>query len=504
MRVRTLDEVRRSADANWFAPALRRLAELDRAAGEERGDGSDVVPRGFFDDDAPVFVARAPGRLDVMGGIADYSGSLVLQLPLECATTAMLQPSVERTIEIVSLRAGQAARFAMSLDELLADGLISPERLAAWFDAHAEDRWAAYVVGVVYACLVRRDAGAPDDAGGFRLLIESRVPEGKGVSSSAALEVACLAAIAVRYGVELTGEEIATAAQWAENHIAGAPCGIMDQMTSACGQHDRLLRLRCQPGTIEGHVDITSGYRFYGVDSGIRHAVTGADYGTVRTAAFMGYRIIADDAGLRATRDDSRVHVDDPAWRGYLANITPEELAARYESRLPERMSGAEFLERFGGTTDVVTTVRADRSYAVRQATVHPVRENARVERFAELLGRLHDDVDAATAREMGALMYESHASYGACGLGSEGTDRLVELVREAGPERGLFGAKITGGGSGGTVAVFGTVEAEPVVREIAARYGAESGRVAELFTRSGPGAAELGVLVVPTLSDVR
>ena len=91
--------------------------------------------------------------------------------------------------------------------------------------------------------------------------------------------------------------------------------------------------------------------------------------------------------------------------------------------------------------------------------------------------------------------MYESHASYGACGLGSDGTDRLVELVSGAGAAHGLFGAKITGGGSGGTVAVFGTVAAEPIVREIAARYADESGRVAELFTRSGPGAAELGVV---------
>ena len=69
------------------------------------------------------------------------------------------------------------------------------------------------------------------------------------MSSSAALEVASLAAVAARYGVEMRDEEIAIASQWAENHVAGAPCGIMDQMTSACGRRDRLLRLRCQPDT---------------------------------------------------------------------------------------------------------------------------------------------------------------------------------------------------------------------------------------------------------------
>ena len=483
MRVRTLDELADSADAELFAPAISRARAM----------------REFFDAGAPLFVARAPGRLDVMGGIADYSGSLVLQLPLAVATTAVLQARAEPTIEIVSLRGTEPSRFSMPLDALLRGELRDPAALAAFFAARERDRWAAYVMGVAHACLVAHDEGKSVDAarrGGFGLLIDSVVPEGKGVSSSAALEVACLAVIAARYEVDMSGEQIATAAQWAENHIAGAPCGIMDQMTSACGRRDRLLRLRCQPGIVEGHVDVPRGFRFYGIDSGIRHAVTGADYGTVRTAAFMGYRIIADVAGLPKAIDDTSVREADGRWHGYLANITADELESRFIAHLPERMSGAEFLRRFDGITDTVTRVHRDREYPVRQATAHPIHENARVTRFAELLGRLREG-STHEAREMGALMYASHASYGACGLGSEGTDRLVELVRQAGPEAGLFGAKITGGGSGGTVAVLGTDDAEQRVREIARRYSAESGREAQLFVGSGPGAEELGVIVV-------
>ena len=77
----------------------------------------------------------------------------------------------------------------------------------------------------------------------------------------------------------------------------------------------------------------------------------------------------------------------------------------------------------------------------------------------------------------MGELMYGSHASYSACGLGSDGTDLLVELVRQAGPAAGLFGAKITGGGSGGTVAILGRADAGPAVAEIARRYHEQTGR---------------------------
>jgi L-arabinokinase len=441
-----------------------------------------------------VFVARAPGRLDVMGGIADYSGSLVLQLPLDRHTVASLQPTQEPYIEVVSVRDGQEYHVSVRLEEFLHGAASTPESIADYFSVDRVGHWAAYVFGVAHACLVRNADRVRDASLGFKMLIESNVPEGKGVSSSAALEVSSLAAIAAAYGADHSAPEIALASQWAENHVARAPCGVMDQMTSACGRKDHLLRLRCQPATIEGHVAIPAGFRFYGIDSGIRHAVTGADYGTVRTAAFMGYRMIGAMSGFRAEQAGDRMRVRDDQWKGYLANISPDTFASQFEQRLPEHMLGEDFLAQYGGITDSVTRVNPDRSYPVRQATAHPVHENARVERFATLLASL--GASGSAASEMGQLMYASHASYGACGLGSDGTDRLVQMVRESGARSGLYGAKITGGGSGGTVAVLGTEDAESSVRAIAARYEEETGRVAEVFAGSGAGMAETGVLV--------
>jgi L-arabinokinase len=343
----------------------------------------------------------------------------------------------------------------------------------------------------VYRCLTL--AGVTALRRGLRLLIVSEVPEGKGVSSSAALEVAVMAATAACYNLAVDAIGVAAACQWAENHIAQAPCGIMDQMTSALGRRDRLLRLKCQPASVEGHIEVPAGYRFYGIDSGIRHAVTGADYGTVRTAAFMGYRIIAHLAGLPVVADRTRVHVSDDRWGGYLANITPDEFASQFADRLPERMLGAEFIARYIGITDAVTRVEPDRAYPVRRATSHPVYESERVGRFAELLAGGLDQPGVPEA--LGELMVQSHESYNACGLGSDGTDRLVDLVMEAGPTRGLFGAKITGGGSGGTVAILGTDAARGAVHHIARAYERETGRTAIVFDASGPGADEIGVL---------
>ena len=483
MRRRTLAEVRAAGDERWFLPALDRIRSL-------RSDG-DASLHDFLDPARPVFVGRAPGRLDVMGGIADYSGALVLELPLACATTVSVQLHAEAGLRIASRREGRWHHFHFDTEALVSGPQRERAALAAWFREHVADRWAAYLAGVVQYCLAKAGPGA---AIGLRLLVDSDVPEGKGVASSAALEVAGMCAVAAALNLMLAPEVIATACQWVENHVVGAPCGIMDQMTSACGRQDRLLQLRCQPGTIEGHVAVPDGLRFFGIDSGLRHAVTGADYETVRTAAFMGYRMIAAAAGLSATPEVGRVRVHDPTWRGYLTNISSAEYAADFERHLPEVLRGAEFLEQFAGITDQVTWVRAERDYPVLAATTHAIREQDRIERFAARLG---SPDPLSTAVGLGHLMYAAHASYSACGLGSDGTDRLVELVREAGAAAGLYGAKITGGGSGGTVAVLARSDAEAAVRAIAARYGEETGRTPLIFNASGPGAAETGVLAL-------
>ena len=485
MRVRSLEQLTADGDAAWFASAIELVRSLPNA--------SNPSLAGFLAADRPVAIGRAPGRLDVMGGIADYSGSLVLEMPLACATFAMAQAQDAPRLDVLSLREGRPFRFGIDLGEITG-GASTTEALAERFARDVSDRWAAYVVGSVSRCLTSNGL-VPTH--GLRVLITSDVPEGKGVSSSAALEVATMAATAACYGLEMDGITLATACQWSENHIARAPCGIMDQMTSALGQHDRLLRLRCQPASVEGHVAVPDGYRFYGIDSGIRHAVSGSDYGTVRTAAFMGYRMIAELAGLAATTEGGRVHVQDDRWGGYLANITPSEFARDFADRLPNRMRGGDFLARYGGITDVVTRVSPEVWYPVRQATSHPVYENDRVTRFGDLLSTGLEHTD--TVVNMGALMFRSHASYSACGLGSDGTDRLVDLVVETELAQGLFGAKITGGGSGGTVAVFGTEAARTSVHRIAHQYEQETGAHAFVFDGSGPGAQELGVLVVQT-----
>jgi L-arabinokinase len=451
--------------------------------------------RAFFDAGADLVVTRAPGRLDVMGGIADYSGSLVLQLPIKEATRVALQRRAAPELHIISLGADENDRklsFRMPLSEFeQRGGLIEYETARARFRRDPGEHWAAYVAGVFLVLQKERQVVFPE---GARLLIQSDVPEGKGVSSSAAIEVAVMKAVAAAYGIDLEARELALLCQKVENLVVGAPCGVMDQMTASCGEAKRLLALLCQPAELQGSVALPEGVGVWGLDSGVRHSVSGENYGSVRIGAFMGYRIIAELAGLRVKTGEAGepAEIDDRRWGGYLANLSPSAYEEGFAGSLPDQVHGRTFLKRYGNTTDTVTQVDPDRHYPVRVATAHPVFEHWRVRTYAELLS---GSVTERRLELLGELMYQSHGSYSACGLGSEETDRLVELVRKAGPEQGLYGAKITGGGSGGTVAVLGRRGADRAVEALAEEYRKETGHASKIFSGSSVGAARFGHL---------
>ena len=149
----------------------------------------------FLDPKASMVLTRAPGRLDVMGGIADYSGSLVLQLTTQEATLAALQRDTSRLLTIVTSseeRDDDASIFTMPLDDFEADGNpITYDEARNYFRHDPETSWAAYVAGAFLVLMREKAVTFPQ---GARLFIQSSLPEGKGVASSAALEVATMMA----------------------------------------------------------------------------------------------------------------------------------------------------------------------------------------------------------------------------------------------------------------------------------------------------------------------
>jgi L-arabinokinase len=215
----------------------------------------------------------------------------------------------------------------------------------------------------------------------------------------------------------------------------------------------------------------------------------------------MGHRIILSKMAEMG-RAAGRELIADPMG-GYLANLALEDYKTYFRPYLPEKIRGSEFLARYGPTIDAATTVEADVEYAVQSATDHHVHEARRVVNFVQFLEEAarqtpHTAERSRTLDKAGHLMYGSHVAYTRDALlGADEADVLVDLVR-SNEREGFYGAKITGGGLGGTVAVLANVspQADEAIGEIARIYQERTGKAAEVFWGSSPGAWEVGTEV--------
>ena len=450
--------------------------ELPDAAEFKRFFRTDPSAAAFLSEQAagPATLTRAPGRLDVMGGVADYSGSLVAEMTIAEAALVALAPRTDRVLRVWSRgieAEGFTPQVSLSLNDFYTrDGaLLSYDAVRSRLYRDPQTRWAAYLLGCVYVLLA--EGIVPDFPHGANLLLDSRVPLGAGVSSSAAIEVAAMSAFNAAFHLNLNGVTLARLAQTVENKVAGAPCGIMDQMTSALGVPNSLLLILCQPHEVQGTQALPKGVKVYGINSNIKHSVGGTAYTRARVAAFMGRKILGVD---------------------YLAQIEAGSSSTETAAEMPEMIVGADFLAEYGETGDLVTAIDPGMTYPLQAAVHHAIYESIDVKAFVSLLSpqRPADALYLA-----GDLMYESHRSYTRIGLGCPETDLLVELGRAAGPSKGIYGAKITGGGSGGTVAFLTYGErSEQTVHEIAEAYRQQTGLTPQVFLGGqSPGAAAFG-----------
>jgi L-arabinokinase len=397
----------------------------------------------------PRWQGEAPGRLDFLGGVADYSGALVLQTPIRVTTRVILTPLAEPRLELASEQEG-----AVTLPlppRPLTEPIQGIACLCAWLDEYQVPHWARYPVGC-FLLFCRAQGWLP--TAGLRFAIDSDVPLSMGVSSSAALEVATLRALEEASGRRFEGTALARLAQRAENDLVGAPCGLMDQLAAAHGVAGALLPILCRPDVLDEPVPLPVGAVAVGWPSGVRHAVAASPYGTARAAAFMGKKI------LESVLNRPLTHVTE---------LTPAQLAEAGESTLPPALVGRDFLTLHGGVDDPLSRIDPEQRYPVRAAASFPVQENARTGQAVRLLRGVQPDSRRQTLRAVGELMYQSHAGYSAMGLGCPETDAMVEAVRERGPDHGYYGARVSGGGSGGTVVVLLEVAALRELEALAA-----------------------------------
>ena len=433
-----------------------------------------------------------------MGGNVDYTGGLVFEATIREATWAAAQ--LRSDDHIVLLNPQMAASGWQPRVELPLSALRNEQQVRTYVNSAPGLRWTAYVLGVFHLLLVRW----PEKASrGLSLYLDSDVPLNKGVSSSAAVEVATMKAAAAAYGIVLEGIELAMACQWVENTIAESACGIMDQATSVLGDEGFILPLLCQPCQILPNVKLPPDLTLWAIDSGVKHAVTGIEYEAARAAGFVGYRMICEWEGIPITHDESSSipRYTDPLLQGYLSRLSPSLFRSRYESHLPELLTGEELLAQAAHHPDPFTQIRAEARYRVRGCTRYAVEEQQRIELFVQLLAGLSSAPSEDGYRLLGDLMFQSHWSYTECGLGCEATDRLIELVRDelggSAEEGALYGAKITGGGAGGTVVVLGSRNGKARFERVVSRYAKQQGSTPYVFEGSSAGADSFGIQVI-------
>ncbi len=460
-----------------------------------------LVAEGYFKSGKEILINRTPGRLDLMGGNDDYTGGLVFETTIREATLVALQAREDRLVRFnnPAVKAlGWSDLVEFSLDDLLVGHKVKPlDEMRDWINQDTRRSWCAYILGDLYFLLKEFPAKVRS---GFDLYLESDVPLGKGVSSSAALEVAPMKVMSELYGVPVAGVKLAEWTQWVEIALTQSACGIMDQLAVVMGDEDHFVPMLCQPCLPQPLVKLPKNLQIWGIDSGVRHSVAGIEYEAARAATFMGYRWLCEIEKLspKLNKSGALPRWVEPKWNGYLANLTPSLFHGLYAQHLPERERGSDFKRHFSDHLDPFTPVRPSVTYPVRAATRYAVEENWRVHTFFSLLSKPESMIDTITGQLLGELMYQSHLGYSQCGLGSEATDKIVELVRNEG-SKDLLGAKITGGGAGGTVAILGwnTSKATKAFHCVADSYADWSKQTPYIFQGSSPGCDQFGILRV-------
>jgi galactokinase len=355
--------------------------------------------------DAPRLF-RSPGRVNLIGEHTDYSQGFVMPVAIDFETWLAAAPRSDRRLKIHSVEFSETVEFD------LADA------------SHERPHWSDYVRGVVLQLIA-----AGYDLPGADLLIESSVPMGAGLSSSASVEVATGYAMLSLAGVTANKRELPALAQRAENEFVGAHVGIMDQFICCNGIAGHALMLDCRsldftPLPIPQQTSLVI------ANTMVKHSIAGGEYNLRRRECEQAVARLRENVpGISSLRDVSLAALEN------------------FSSSLPP---------------------------TIRKRALHVVTENHRVLAAADALRN-------ADVSRFGELMYESHQSLrDLYQVSSPELDVMVELASHL---PGVYGSRMTGGGFGGcTVTLVEKRNSENVRRQLAEGYARVTGITPEVY----------------------
>jgi galactokinase len=351
-------------------------------------------------------VFRAPGRVNLIGEHTDYNLGFVLPVALDLATTIAAAPSNDGMLRIHSEHRNETREWKVS-------------ELPGLRPSH---EWTDYPIGVAHELLSGGCAIGPAN-----LMIRSTVPEGSGLSSSAALEVST--ALALLQGRSMEPLELARLCQRAERNFVGMPCGIMDQFISVMGRENHLLLLDCRSRRTELVPMSDPSVAILIINTNVKHELTGSEYPTRRKQCEAAAKAL----GVPSLRDAT-----------------------------------ADTLERAKGNMDAVVYRRARHVIGEIERTVHAA-----------------EGIRNANWPTVGQLMYASHASLrDDYEVSCPELDAVVEIAGAIGVNGGVYGCRMTGGGFGGCcVALVKSDALKDISKKISADYKKKTGIEATIFS---------------------
>ncbi|AXN32525.1 galactokinase [Vibrio coralliilyticus] len=366
----------------------------------------------------PSHIIQAPGRVNLIGEHTDYNDGFVLPCAINYQTVVAAAKRDDSRVRVI------AVDYDNQVDEF---------DLTEEITFQQDKMWSNYIRGVVKFLLQRGY-----DIQGADLAVSGNVPQGAGLSSSAALEVVIGQTFKVLYNLEMTQAEVALNGQQAENEFVGCNCGIMDQMISAEAMENHAMLLDCrsletQPVSMPEDVAVMI------INSNKQRGLVGSEYNTRREQC----EAAAQRFGVKALRD-----------------VT---------------------IEQFNAQSDMLDDVVAKRAR-------HVITENDRTLEAADALRNNN-------LKRMGELMAQSHASMrDDFEITVFEVDTLVEIVKSVIGEQG--GVRMTGGGFGGCiVALVPPTLVAKVTEAVEHQYQAVTGLKESIYVcqaKSGAGLVEV------------
>ncbi len=367
----------------------------------------------FKDIDLECGAYAAPGRVNLIGEHTDYNDGFVMPMAIEKEITMLAQLRPDRKVKFYSLDYDQMVEY--DLDNLKYD---------------KENIWANYIMGVIDEIQKRGEK-----LQGFNLMFTGNIPQGSGLSSSAALEVVTALAITDLHKIKMDGVEMALLAQRAENDFVGVQCGIMDQYISRLGQKDHALLIDCRTNDYELVPFKNDNYQIVICNSRVERGLVDSEYNQRRSECNQAVEFFAknENSEITALRD---------------LNL---ETLEKYKDELA-----------------------AD----VYKRAHHVISENDRVLKSQKAL-------KADEMLKFGKLMYASHKSLSE---DYEVSCKELDILVNIAADENITGARMTGAGFGGcTVNLVKKDKLEDFVANIKEKYKDKTGIEAEVYV-SNPG----------------